>query len=55
MRSAILSVSRKLNRPPSLVLGRKDPLDRLRGRESDSHIVSLLGDEERLTIFIVNK
>ena len=48
MRRAIHSEPRELNRPPSLVLGRKDPLGRLRGRESDSHIVSLSGDEEKI-------
>ena len=48
MRSAVLLEHRLINRPPSKVLGRKDPLDRLRGRESDSHIVSLSGDEEKI-------
>ena len=33
----------------------KDLLGRLRGRESDSHIVSLTGDEEKIDYFINNR
>jgi len=54
-RSEFLDAERVINRPPSLVLGRKDPLDRLRGRESDSHTVSLIGDEEKIDSFFTLK
>jgi len=51
MRSELRHVLIEPVRPPSKVLGHMDLLGRLRGRESDSHNVSLTRDEEKIDYF----